>query len=325
MRAFSLLLVACIAAPLDAGAREKGLTPAAVNRAAAGAVSAGSPRAAVARLQILLDRAGTTPGAIDGRWGENTTKAVAAFQARAGLPVTGKADRGTVRALGRRDRAKTIVERELTRADVEGPFAELPDDVQAQAELDCLCYESRSEKLAERFHTTPEFLAALNPGRDLDGLSAGARLHVPAVDRQVPQARIQRLAVHKRGGFLRALDGDGAVLLHFPVSVGASFSESPDGTYAIEAIARDPVFHFQPKLLESVDDSLEDAHLPPGPNSPVGAVWIALSKPTYGIHGTDAPDTIGYASSNGCVRMTNWDALFLAEHVREKLPVDFVE
>jgi lipoprotein-anchoring transpeptidase ErfK/SrfK len=326
MRAFPLVLVACMAAaPLDAAARAKGLAPAAVNRAVSGAVSAGSPRAAVARLQILLDRAGTTPGAIDGGWGENTTKAIAAFQARAGLPVTGKADRGTVRALERRDRAKTIVERELTRDDVEGPFAELPDDVYAQAELDCLCYESLTEKLAERFHTTPAFLAALNPGRELDGLSAGDRLHVPAVDRQVPQARIDRLVVHKKGGFLRALDRDGAVLLHFPVTVGASFSESPDGTYEIKAIARNPGFHFKPAILESVDDSLEDAHLPPGPNSPVGAVWIALTKPTFGIHGTDAPETIGYASSNGCVRMTNWDALFLAEHVREELRVDFVE
>jgi lipoprotein-anchoring transpeptidase ErfK/SrfK len=326
MRALSLVLIAWMtAAPLDAVAGAKGLTPEAVDRAD-GPVSSRSSRAAVARLQILLDRAGTTPGAIDGRWGANTTKAIEAFQAREGLRATRKADRRTMSALARRaGDGDAIVERELIPEDVEGPFAELPDDVYARAELDCLCYESPSEKLAERFHTTPSFLAELNPGVDLDALAAGDRLLVPAVRRQDPRAEIERLVVHKEGGFLRALDRDGAVLLHFPVTVGAAFAESPAGTYAIEKIARNPGWHFQPEILESVDDSLEDAHLPPGPNSPVGAVWIALSKPTYGIHGTDAPETIGYASSDGCVRMTNWDALFLAQHVREKLPVEFVD
>ena len=331
------LLACAVAAPLaGAGA----LTPDAVNDAKA-PITARSPAAAVARLQILLDRAGFSPGIVDGGWGVNTGKAIEAFQLRGELPVTAEGDRETVRALERRaGRGDAIEERELTAEDVAGPFAKLPEDVYEQAELECLCYESLSEKLAERFHTTPAFLARLNPGVNLDRVKAGARLHVPAVRRPEPLgvfARlaghrrpapgddIERLVVHKKGGFVRAVDKDGKVLLHFPVTVGASFSESPDGSYEITAIAREPTWHFQPKILESVDDSMEEAYLPAGPNSPVGRVWMALSKPTFGLHGTNAPETIGYASSNGCVRLTNWDALFLAEQAREKLPVDFVD
>jgi lipoprotein-anchoring transpeptidase ErfK/SrfK len=317
------------------------LTPETINEDDSAPVTESSPPAALVRVQVLLDRAGISPGVIDGDWGVNTGKAIKAFQLREGLPPTGEADRKTLRALNRRaGRGDAIEQRELTAEDVEGPFKKVPDDVYAQAELKCLCYESVVEKLAERFHTSTALLARLNPGVDLSRVSAGDRLHVPAVRppeplglfarlvgyrRPDPRDDIQRLVVHKKAGYLRALDGDGEVLLHFPVTVGASFSESPDGTYAVQAIARNPSWHFKPKILASVDDELEDAVLPPGPNSPVGAVWIALSKPTFGIHGTNAPETIGYTSSNGCVRLTNWDALFLAEQIRERIPVEFIE
>lgn len=333
------VLLILLAAPAIPDARA--LTPEAINDDDSAPVTQNSPRAALARVQVLLDRAGTSPGVIDGEWGVNTGKAITAFQLREGLAPTGHADRKTLRALDRAaGRGSPIEQRELTAADVGGPFEKVPDDVYAQAELECLCYESVVEKLAERFHTSAAFLARLNPGVDLSRVSAGDRIHVPAVrppeplglfSRLVGKLRpdwrdeIQRLVVDKKAGYLRALDGDGEILLHFPVTVGASFSDSPDGTYVVQAITRDPSWHFKPKILASVDDDMDDAVLPPGPNSPVGAVWIALSKPTFGIHGTNAPETIGYASSNGCVRLTNWDALFLAEQIREKIAVEFVE
>lgn len=331
-----LIFFAAAALP-DAAA----LTPEAVNKDDSSPVTESSGPAALVRLQVLLDRVGISPGVIDGEWGVNTGKAVQAFQLRVGLTPTGQADRKTLRALDRgAGRGSRVEQRELATEDVSGPFTRIPDDVYAQAELKCLCYESVVEKLAERFHTSAALLARLNAGIDLSRVSAGDRIHVPAVRPPEPlglfarlvgyrrpdlRDEIQRLVVNKKVGYLRALDRDGEVLLHFPVTVGASFSESPEGTYVVQAIARDPSWHFKPKILASIEDDMDDAVLPPGPNNPVGAVWIALSKPTFGIHGTSAPETIGYASSNGCVRLTNWDALFLAEQIHERIPVAFVE
>ena len=90
------------------------------------------------------------------------------------------------------------------------------------------------------------------------------------------------------------------------------------------AVAPDPVWHYQPALLAKVKDkSAPDAKIPAGPNNAVGSVWIDLSAEHYGIHGTRAPETIGYAQSAGCVRLTNWDVEFLSKHVTKGTPVEF--
>jgi lipoprotein-anchoring transpeptidase ErfK/SrfK len=281
---------------------------------------------AVARLQIALDRALASPGEIDGRFGRNTALAIRAFQEREGLEATGELDRRTLRKLARRaGRGPAVVEHELTARDLEGPFVKIPSDVYEQAEMDCLCYRSLAEKLGERFHASPAFLRKLNPDVDLGALSPGDRLLVPAI--REPEAgddaEVARVVVHKAGGYLRALDADGETLFHFPVTVGGDFTQSPDGTLEVEAIAEWPTWHYRPRPSE--DPPAPDAYLPPGPNNPVGLVWIALSKPSYGIHGTNAPGAIGYASSRGCVRLTNWDAMFLASRLEEGTPVEFVE
>ena len=125
---------------------------------------------------------------------------------------------------------------------------------------------------------------------------------------------------------LRALDAaDGTVLFHAPVTVGSSYDPSPDGDFRVTAIAHDPSWHYQPSILESVPDDQPEATLPGGPNNAVGVVWMALSKEHYGIHGTSAPGTIGYASSAGCVRLTNWDANELAGMVEPGVTVTFEE
>ncbi|NNF57162.1 MAG: L,D-transpeptidase, partial [Rhodothermaceae bacterium] len=109
----------------------------------------------------------------------------------------------------------------------------------------------------------------------------------------------------------------------FPTTIGASYDPSPQGDYTIISVTRNPWWHYQPSLLEDVPDDEEDARIPPGPNNAVGRVWMALSEPHYGIHGTSAPETIGYVSSAGCIRLTNWDVLFLADHVSAGTPVVF--
>jgi lipoprotein-anchoring transpeptidase ErfK/SrfK len=289
------------------------------------AVHTGSEGPAVTRLQILLDRVRFSPGIIDGKWGKNTEKAVYWLQRRERLTATGRADSTTMARLQElAGMVQLVTPHTLTAEDVAGPFVEIPQDVHERAALECLCFESLPEKLAERFHTTPELLGRLNPGVDLASLAAGDVLTAPAVgDTAVGGGQVAEIVVSDGGHFLHARDADGRILYHFPSTLGSSYAPTPAGEYDVTRIARDPTWHYQPELLTGVPDHEEDAVLPAGPNSPVGLVWIALSRPHYGIHGTNAPETIGYATSNGCVRLTNWDALFLAGRIRAGIPVVF--
>jgi lipoprotein-anchoring transpeptidase ErfK/SrfK len=283
----------------------------------------------VLHTQILLDRSPFGPGVIDGKWGKNTEKAVFWLQHQAGLPATGQIDSATYRKLvelaGAPDRYVRKVA--LSAEDVTGPFQPLPEDVYEKAKLECLCYESLAEKLSERFHVTPEVLAQLNQGMSLDSLAAGDSLSVPNVEPagadRMAGTDIARLVISDQGRYLHALDSAGTILYHFPTTLGSSFYPSPEGRLEVTRITRNPWFHWQPRLLEGVPDTKKPARLPPGPNSPVGVVWMALSKEHFGIHGTNEPATIGYATSSGCVRLTNWDARFLAGLVKPGTAVEF--
>jgi lipoprotein-anchoring transpeptidase ErfK/SrfK len=279
--------------------------------------------------QILLDRSPFKPGVIDGKWGKNTEKAVFWLQHQAGLPATGQIDSATYRKLvelaGAPDQyVRTVA---LTAEDVAGPFQPLPEDVYEKANLECLCYESLPEKLSERFHVTPDVLAQLNQGVSLDSLVAGDSLRVPNLEAAGADTTagtpIARVVVSDQGRYLHALDSTGTILYHFPTTLGSTFSPSPEGRLQVTRITRNPWFHWQPRLLEGVPDTKKPARLPPGPNSPVGVVWIALSREHFGIHGTNEPATIGYATSSGCVRLTNWDARFLAGLVGPGTTVEF--
>jgi lipoprotein-anchoring transpeptidase ErfK/SrfK len=288
---------------------------------------------AVAKIQILLDQARFSPGIIDGRWGMNTEKAVYWFQRAAGLAATGKVDQATIDALARRSSGPQVRLHTLTDGDVSGPYESLPEDVYARAEQPCLCYESRSEQLGEAFHTTVAMLERLNPGVDLEAVRPGQDLNVPAVDPFHTEAlpdgeytggqEVARVVISDGGHYVHALDANGGILYHFPSTLGSDYAPSPDGRFSVESITFDPTWHYQPDLLSGVDPSREDAVLPAGPNNAVGIVWMQLSKPHYGIHGTSAPETIGYVTSHGCVRLTNWDAAFLARRIPPGVDVEF--
>ncbi len=281
----------------------------------------------VLAVQVLLDRARFSPGVMDGRWGKNTEKAVVWFQRENGLPATGRVDAVTLERLrGASPASQLVAQRVLTTSDVEGPFTDIPSDIYEKAKLDCMCYESVLEKLAEIAHTTPELLERLNPGVDLLAVRAGDRLLVPTVteDRDTP-GQIARIVVSGGGSFVHAEDASGRILYHFPSTLGSKYAPSPSGGYQIESVHPDPMWHYQPDLLTGVPDGEPAAMIPAGPNNAVGVVWMQLSKPHYGIHGTSAPETIGYATSHGCVRLTNWDARTLSRHVASGVPVDFID
>jgi lipoprotein-anchoring transpeptidase ErfK/SrfK len=289
----------------------------------------------VAKIQIMLDRARFSPGIIDGRWGKNTEKAVYYFQQSNALSATGRVDSPTVDALRRVAGDEQVRTHRLTDADVAGPFVDVPEDIYERAELECLCYESLREKLGEVFHSSPELLALLNPGVDLNGLAAGDELSVPAVEpfrvAELPEGEytegreVRRLVVSGRGHYVHALNAAGDILYHFPSTLGAEYSPEPGNDYTVRSITFHPDWHYQPTLLRDVDPDDEEAVIPAGPNNDVGVVWMALSEPHYGIHGTRAPETIGYAVSSGCVRLTNWDAAFLARRVPPGTRVEFTD
>ncbi|HXG66457.1 MAG TPA: L,D-transpeptidase, partial [Blastocatellia bacterium] len=208
--------------------------------------------------------------------------------------------------------------------DVAGPFVDIPENIYEKAKMECMCYESLEEKLAEMFHASPELLQQLNPNVKLNELKAGDAINVPNLRPASEGAtgEVARIVVSDGGHYVHALDAGGRILYHFPSTLGSKYEPSPTGEYKITAIAENPTWHYQPELLgESANK--EDALIPAGPNNAVGKVWMALSKPHFGIHGTNAPQTIGYVTSSGCVRLTNWDAVFLASRVKVGTPVEF--
>lgn len=279
--------------------------------------AAGAGPSELLRAQVLLDRAGFSPGEIDGGAGGNTTRAIRGFQKRHDITPSGTLDAATLEAL-ESDTAEALIAYTITAEDVAGPFEALPDDVAAKAKLPTLGYASSLEGLGEKFHASPNLLQRLNP--DADFASAGGEIRVPNVTGAKPIGKAARVVVDKSDHTVSILDDAGTVIAQFPASTGSTHDPLPIGKWTIKGVARDPEFHYNPELFWDADSGDAKATLPAGPNNPVGVVWVDLSKPHYGIHGTPEPSKIGKTESHGCIRLTNWSARVLAGSVSPGTP-----
>ena len=278
---------------------------------------------AVVRLEVLLDRAGFSPGVIDGRQGTNLQRAETGY---AGVHRLDGADLtvAILQSLTATDRAPVTEVYMITAADTAGPFiGPIPTNYEVMARLPAMAYSDPEQLLAAKFHMGRKLLEALNPGANF--ANPGTRLLVAAPRPSLRTYAAAKVVVDKTLGQVRAYDRQGNLAALYPATVGSTERPAPSGVFAVKAVARNPIYFYDPKRLTFTPSGAKgELRIAPGPNNPVGTTWIALTIPTYGIHGSPEPEAIGKRQSHGCVRLTNWDAAELGGAVKKGVEVDFV-
>jgi len=275
------------------------------------------------KLEVLLDRAHFSPGPIDGRQGENLRGAIVAFQTARGLPATGKVNASLLRTLSSADTGPVTEDYVIAAEDEKGPFlGAVPTGFQALSKLKYVGYATPLEGLAEKFHMSQALLRTLNPKADF--ARAGSPILVVRPGSGDLAAKVATVVVDKTANQVRALDGGGKILAAFPATVGSTERPAPSGAWAVKTVVHGPDYTYDPRRLTFGDRSKGALRIAPGPNNPVGSTWIALTAPTYGIHGMPDPVKVGKTASHGCVRLTNWDVALLGRSVAKGTPVMFV-
>jgi lipoprotein-anchoring transpeptidase ErfK/SrfK len=276
------------------------------------------------KAEVLLDRLDLSPGVVDGKTSENARKAIAAFQRSRGLAASGKLDQPAWDKLCETMSAPVLIAYSITDDDVRGPFVhKIPRDFEGMARLHTLGYRSAAQLLAEKFHTSEEMIKLLNRGKPLD--AAGTVIIVPNVADGRPDGQVFKIEVDKPAKVVRAFGRNDELIAFYPASIGSSEKPAPNGTYSVRRVVSNPAYHYDPKFQFKGVRTHRKLTIAPGPNNPVGSVWIDLTKPSYGIHGTPRPGEIGKTQSHGCIRLTNWDAADLAKRVRRSTPVAFLD
>jgi lipoprotein-anchoring transpeptidase ErfK/SrfK len=274
------------------------------------------------RVQVLLDRAHFSPGEVDGKFGENAKKALRAYAEAQQLSTSGDLTREVWQKLVH-DGRPALTQYTISPKDVSGPFLrKLPDRMEDMKHLPRLGYTSPREGLAEKFHMSEDLLAALNPDRHFD--RAGVTIvvaDVAAADSK--PAAVEKVEVDKQRQTVKVFDRSGNLVAFYPATVGSEEKPSPSGRLKATSIDHNPTYRYNPEYRFKGVRSRTAFTIKPGPNNPVGTVWISLSAEGYGLHGTANPDKVSKAQSHGCVRLTNWDAERLAKQVKKGTPVVF--
>lgn len=269
------------------------------------------------KIQALLDWNHASPGPIDGGWGMNSKKALLNFQKIKGLPTTGKMNQATWNALTANipSDQPVIVSYTLTKDDVNGKYSALPAGAEARSKLKSLHYENIQEMLGERFHMDVAYLKLLNKNAKYQ---AGETITVINTGNN-HKGRVTNVVVDRNDKVLYAYNGNKLVAA-YPTTIGGSATSTPGGKYKIVNKIKMP--HYKATVNRDNEATKKSYILPPGPNSPVGVVWMGLSRPSYGIHGSPVPEGISRQASLGCVRLTNWDVLELYANIDNNATVE---
>ncbi len=286
------------------------------------------------RLQIFLDNKGFGPGKIDGRPKEFTLKALARYEKANNLPGTGVLEEGLALPL---DSIDPIYTQYTITPEDQNRVGDVPSGPEAQSKLKKLPYPSLLKFVAERYHADPDFLARINPGKNLETLAVGDTIFVPNVPPfkietvrevgklpPVPEFKTRELRINTKEKMLDLIDAKGGsekLLASFPITPGSASLPAPVGKWRILGIATLPWFRHDEGVLMHGVRTDHFFNIPSGPSNPVGVLWCGLNKPGIGVHGTNSPWTIGRAGSHGCIRLANWDAIRLANMITEGMTV----
>ena len=293
-----------------------------INKAVWSAQLARGQYPAYARAQVMLNNLHASPGPIDAKSGKNFLKAISAYQQMNGLEITGVLNQSTWNSLVAQQTQPAFTEYTITAQDLKGPYAKsIPRNYALQAKMKGLYYTRITEMLGEKFHIDEEFLKQINPKVNFN--KAGQKIIVPNVRNDL-SADITLIVAHKGARQLYLFNHLNQLVGSFPATIGGADTPSPKGTHKVVKVAANPYYGYSPKNFVQGGNK-KPLTLPPGPNGPVGNMWIALSKPSFGIHGTPNPSLISKTASHGCIRLTNWDANDLGRKVQEGAVVKFLE